>query len=127
MFHHDIDPMRVITTPTCSFKLYASVEEKRMTARLHALATAWICEPTAGFLLLDSSVPSFNAYWWENDLLFRSGVAFDKISAKTGRDPLAFASLQDLPFIGHEAASWARHVVQTKEPSLIAYLGDFLA
>lgn len=126
MINTEFESKRVFLTTTCSFKLYTSVEESRLSGRLRALSIAWIYEATAGFILLDTSARILNAFWWERNHLFRAGITIDNVPARGSCDPLSFSSLEDLPVIAYEADSWARHVVQTNQPSMPAYLGDLM-
>lgn len=119
---------RVLVTPTCSFKLYGVPLGGADVRSLHALASAWIAEATAGFVTADPDGGRLSAFWWEGEDLRRIVLSPDGLTAaRRTVEPLAFARLAELPLIAREGESWARHVVHRHRPSLPAYLSDLLA
>ena len=116
-----------LVTPSCTFKLYGTPLPDRTLRAVRGLALTWISDATAGFVRSAEGSLSLSVYWWEEQALRRVRCDPCVSSRRPALDCLTVASVEELPVLAFEAASWTRHVVRGRPPSIPSYLAEFHA
>jgi hypothetical protein len=116
---------RTLVTPRCTFKLYSGSLPDRTVRGLRGLALAWISDPTAGFVRTEDGSSILSVFWWEEHALRRLRYDPCAPSRRPFLDALTVASVDELPVLAFESASWTRHVVRGCPPSIPSYLAEF--
>ena len=120
-------PGRTLVTPSCSFKLYGTPLPDRAERAIRGLALTWISNATAGFVRAEQDAPSLAVFWWEGQALRRLHCDPCASCRRPDLEALTVAFVDELPVLAFEAASWNRHVVRGRPPSIPSYLAEFHA
>jgi hypothetical protein len=116
---------RTLVTPSCVFKLYGTPLSRRIERNLRGVALTWISDTTAGFTCVEQGDSSLSVCWWEEQALRRLRCDLCAPGQRPKPGALTVASVDELPILAFEAASWNRNVLRGRPPSIPSYLSEF--